>query len=80
MLRFSIRDLLWLIVVVGLSLALWNERKASLNERWEKECAIYWSKSLQRSIEYEGFIVGGSTLGCVDLIPVGRDQSADNRP
>src|SRR6478735_12793106 len=58
MFRFTIRDVLWLTVVAGLSLALWNERSASRSERAEKESAIFWSKTLQRSIENNGFTTG----------------------
>jgi hypothetical protein len=40
MLRFSTRDLLWLMVVVGLALALWNERlRLSEARPWRERAA-----------------------------------------
>ena len=33
MFRITIRDLLWLMAVVGLSIALWQERKRAENEK-----------------------------------------------
>jgi len=71
---------LWLMVVVGLGVALWNERKAGRDERDEKEHLIFWNKTPQRAIEREGFRLGDSDLGYVDLIPTRREESTDNRP
>jgi len=31
---FTIRDVLWLTVVVGLALALWNEHRSAKRWRW----------------------------------------------
>jgi len=41
MFRFTIRDVLWLMVVVGLAIALWQERRVLLQERQNSEL---WSR------------------------------------
>ena len=37
MFRFSIRDLLWLTVVVGLCIALWSEHRSARRWQWAAE-------------------------------------------
>ena len=74
MLRFTIRDLLWLTVVAGLACAWWNERNAYHTEKREKETMTFWAKSLEHGIEGEGYFIAGSSLGFVDLIPVPADK------
>jgi len=43
MLRFTIRDLLWLTVVVSLAVALWLEHRSAITARDERDKAhLYW--------------------------------------
>jgi hypothetical protein len=43
MFRFTIRDLLWLMVVVGIAVSLWQSRTATIHER--KHAADWSSKA-----------------------------------
>jgi hypothetical protein len=35
--KFSIRDLLWLMIAVGLAFALWSEHQAAIGARRERD-------------------------------------------
>jgi len=47
MFRFTIRDVLWLTVVVALAIALWLERQRSVRDllREQRETALWTSRS-----------------------------------
>ncbi|HZL89525.1 MAG TPA: hypothetical protein VFB96_14265 [Pirellulaceae bacterium] len=64
--RFTIRDLLWLTVVVALGVA-WGNNYLALRD--EQRTNVY----LRRAIENAGFVPSGGTLG-PDLI--GKEQLA----
>jgi hypothetical protein len=74
MFRFTIRDVFWLMVVVGLLLVLWNERNAYQSAKLEKEDMTFWAKSLEHGIEAEGYYIAGAKFGIADLVPVPADK------
>jgi hypothetical protein len=47
MFRFTIRDLLWLTVVVGLAIALWQSRAATI---YERSNAANWSSKANAAL------------------------------
>src|SRR5882762_9835900 len=75
--RFTIRDVLWLTVVVGLCLTLWSERIAYRAEKSDGEFLRFWNKGLESAMEREGYYVVGADLGIVELVHV---PAADRFP
>ena len=74
MFRFTIRDVLWATVVVGLCLALRSAHIAYRAEKSEFESLKFWNSGLERAIEDEGYFIAGAHLGTVELIPIPADQ------
>jgi hypothetical protein len=64
MFRFTIRDVLWLTVVVGLSLGLWLEHRHSSELREQLQRAWWWHGPGWRTGESEE--VDWSVLGAED--------------
>ena len=69
MFRFTIRDVLWLTVVVGLALGWWNE--------WSQSRAVSSEANfLRQAIENSGFVPSGTYVGPILL----RKQPAEPNP
>jgi hypothetical protein len=50
--RFTIRDVLWLTVVVGLAVAWWTERSNAITARQELAKAhLYWDGEHEKYLE-----------------------------
>jgi hypothetical protein len=56
MLRFTIRDVLWLMVVVGLALGYGLERRRANDFQYDNEY-------LREAIDHSGYVPGGNYFG-----------------
>ena len=53
MLRFTIRDVLWLTVVAALAVALWIEHRSAVAARQERDKAhLYWDDVHEKHLEW----------------------------
>jgi hypothetical protein len=63
--RFTIRDVVWLTVVVGLGIALWIERTQHAELREYVRRLREWTDGLEFAISGEGYVLDGDWVGFV---------------
>ena len=75
MFRFTIRDVLWLTVVVGLTIA-WTMRERQLKS--QIAAAMQWrekARGLQSLLEHDGWQIAWKTDGIIDAVHPGERKN-----